>query len=215
MTGLSEPSPPTRQGRRPRQPRMPIEVRREQVLDAALRLITRHGYPAATMEAIAREAQLAKPRIYSAYPGRGPLLLALLEREQQRTITALADAMPAFTDDTCVDTILVTALTNLLHTVTTNPDSASLLVLPAHDTPPEVRGHVAASRQFALQRLRALLEWGRHRHPGLAELDLEIAAQSLLAIGEQAIRLVLTNPDEFTPHRYTRFAQTLLSMSPS
>jgi AcrR family transcriptional regulator len=33
---------------------MPIEVRREQVLDAALRLISEHGYSAASMEASAR-----------------------------------------------------------------------------------------------------------------------------------------------------------------
>jgi AcrR family transcriptional regulator len=33
---------------------MPIEVRREQVLDAALKLISEHGYQAATMDAIAR-----------------------------------------------------------------------------------------------------------------------------------------------------------------
>ena len=42
---------------------MPIEVRREQVLDAALRLITEHGYGATSMEAIAREARLAKAKI--------------------------------------------------------------------------------------------------------------------------------------------------------
>lgn len=192
---------------------MPIEVRREQVLDAALRIILRDGYSAATMEAVAREAQLAKPRVYTAYPGRGPLLLALLEREQHRTITALAEAMPAFTEDTEFDTILVTALTNVLHTVTHNPDSCSLLVLPADDAPAEVQRHVAASRQFALERLSALLEWGRDRRPGLAQLDLELTAQSLLAVGEQAIRLTLANPEEFTPDRYARFAERLLDSS--
>src|SRR5882757_2405021 len=85
---------PTHGSRRSRQPRMPIEVRREQVLDATLKLIVERGYPAATMEAVARQAELAKPRVYSAYPGRGPLLRALLEREERRVVTALAEAMP-------------------------------------------------------------------------------------------------------------------------
>jgi AcrR family transcriptional regulator len=191
---------------------MPLDVRREQVLDAALRLIMRDGYAAATMEAIAREVQLAKPRVYSAYPGRGPLLLALLEREQQRAITALAEAMPVFTADGDFDTTLLAALTNLLTAVTANPDSCRLLLLAPDEAPPEVRVHAAASRQFALERLRALLDWGKDRRPGLAELDLEIVAQSLLAVGEQAVRLVLTDPEEFTPQRYARFAGSLLGL---
>jgi hypothetical protein len=31
-----------------------------------------------------------------------------------------------------------------------------------------------------------------------------------LAVGEQAVRLVLTEPTEFTPERYGDFARTLL-----
>jgi AcrR family transcriptional regulator len=203
---------PATESKRQRKPRMPIEVRRGEVLDATLRLIMRYGYGAATMEAVAREARLAKPRVYTAYPGRGPLLLALLEREQHRTITALAEAMPPFAEDTDIETTLITAMTNLLRAVTANPDSWRLRVLAADDTPPEVREHVAASRQFALEQLRALLHWGRDRRPDLAELDLELTAQSLLAIGEQAIRLILTDPEEFTPERYATFARGLLSM---
>lgn len=210
VSGMSPPASPSRQ----RQPRMPLDVRREQVLDAALRLIMRQGYAAATMEAVAREAQLAKPRVYSAYPGRGPLLLALLEREQQRVIAALAEAMPAFTEDAGFDTTLVAAMTNLLTTVTVNPDAWRLLMLATDDTPAEVRGYIAAGREFALERLRALLDWGRDRRSGLAELDLEIAAQSLLAVGEQAVRLVLTEPEEFTPQRYAGFARSLLGLLP-
>ncbi|WP_328608198.1 TetR/AcrR family transcriptional regulator [Amycolatopsis sp. NBC_00345] len=213
MTGLPETTPPASEARR-RQPRMPIDVRRAQVLDAALRLILRDGYAAATMEAIAREVQLAKPRVYSAYPGRGPLLAALLEREQQRMVATLAEAMPAFTEDGDVDTILATAMTNLLESATAHPDSWRLLMLATDDTPAEVRDHTAAGREFALQRLRALLDWGRDRRPGLAELDLEIAAQSLLAVGEHAVRLVLTRPEEFTPQRYARFTRSLLGLLP-
>ncbi|MDT5015778.1 MAG: hypothetical protein QOD39_1938, partial [Mycobacterium sp.] len=84
---------------RKRQPRMPIEARRDQILEAALRLITAQGYSAATMEAIAREADIAKPRVYAAYPGREPLMQALLEREEARIIAALATAMPALHGD--------------------------------------------------------------------------------------------------------------------
>lgn len=204
---------PAGESRRRRQPRMPIEMRRGQILDAALRLILRQGYAAATMEAIAREAQLAKPRVYTAYPGRGPLLLALLEREEQRVVNALADAMPPFTQDADFATTLVSAMTNLLAAVTANPDSWRLLMLAADDAPAEVRGHLAAGRRFALQRLRDLLAWGRETTPALTELDLELTAQSLLAVGEQAVRLTLTDPAKFTAERYTNFTHTALRIA--
>jgi hypothetical protein len=83
-------------------------------------------------------------------------------------------------------------------------------MLPADDTPPEVREHVSAGRRFALEQLRALLVWGSDRRGGLGGFDLELAARALLAVGEQAVRLVLTEPTEFTPERYGDFARTLL-----
>jgi AcrR family transcriptional regulator len=188
---------------------MPIEVRRQQVLDAALRLISRDGYSAASMEAIAREAELAKPRVYSAYPGRGPLLSALFQREQQRAIATLADAMPSFVDGADFDDTLVAATRNLLDAVAANPDPWRLLAIPATDAPPEVQQHFAAAERFALTQLRALLEWGATNRPGLSELDLELAALAILAIGEQAVRLILTQPKKFSAARYAEFARTL------
>ena len=208
MSATSTPADP----RRTRQPRMPIEVRREQVLDATLKLIIERGYGAASMEAVAREVDLAKPRVYSAYPGRGPLLRALLEREEQRVVATLAEAMPEFTDEADFAETLTAAAVNLLRAVADNPSSWQLLVLPADDTPLEVREHVSEGRRFALEQLRALLAWGSTRRIELVDLDLELAARALLAVGEQAVRLVLTEPAEFTPERYGDFARGLLGV---
>jgi AcrR family transcriptional regulator len=193
---------------------MPIEVRREQVLDTALRLVLRDGYPAVTMEAVARQAELAKPRVYTAYPGRGPLLLALLEREQRRAIAELADAMPALIPDTDFDTALVAAATNLLTAVAAHPGPWQLLILPADDAPPEVREHLRARRQFALDRLRALIEWGRAGRPALERLDRELLAVTLLAAGEQAVRLTLAQPDDYPAERFREFLTSMLRLNP-
>lgn len=196
---------------RRRQPRMPIEVRREQVLDAALRLITEHGYSAASMEAIAREAKLAKPRVYAAYPDRGLLLKALFEREQDRMITALADAMPQLGPGIEFDSTLVAALTNLLVMVRDDPEPWGLLLASVDEAPVIVRDYAEAGRSLALERLRALLELGLGARPGLEGLDAELAAYSLLAAGEQAVKLVLADPDKFTPERYERFVRDILA----
>ena len=199
---------------RKRQPRMPIEARRDQILDAALQLIAEHGYAAASMEAIARTANIAKPRVYAAYPDRGQLIRALLEREEQHAIAALAEAMPPLSDDIDLPTTLATAAENLLNTVTEHPAAWRLLTLPTDEAPPEAREHYATARRFALSQLLMLLETGRASHPWLADLDLELAAHALLAIGEQTIRLILTNSTEFTPQRFANFARTLLRALP-
>src|SRR3954453_18749022 len=57
---------------------MPIEARREQVLDSALRIICERGYAAANMEAIARETGVAKTVVYEAYGTRERVPRALL-----------------------------------------------------------------------------------------------------------------------------------------
>jgi len=105
------------------------------------------------MEAVSREADLAKPRVYAAYPGVEPLLLALVERERGRAIAALTEAMPGFDDGADFDDILVAAATNLLQSVAANPESWRLLLL----RPTELRMRCAKTsrmpRAFALAQL--------------------------------------------------------------
>lgn len=54
--------------------------RREQILDAALRLWTRRGFDATTVDALAREAGLAKGTIYLYFATKEDLLAAAVER---------------------------------------------------------------------------------------------------------------------------------------
>lgn len=184
---------------------MDLAVRRTQVLDAALGLVVRQGYSAVTMEAVARAAELAKPRVYAAYPGRGPLLAALFEREQQRAIDALGAAMPEFTEDADFAGTLAAAAHNMLHAAAEHPDGVRLLLAAADDAPPEVRAHAAQARQVALDNLRALIAWSRAREGGVAELDDDLLAESLLATGEHLVRQAVTNPDEYGAERLSRF----------
>jgi AcrR family transcriptional regulator len=53
--------------------------RRERVLDAARFLALRHGLKAITMEAIAREARIAKPTLYSYFPDKAAVFTAVME----------------------------------------------------------------------------------------------------------------------------------------
>ncbi len=184
---------------------MPIEARRDQILDAALRLIIERGYTAASMEAIAREANIAKPRVYTAYPTRGELLRALLQREETRIVGALASAMPPLDADIAFEPTLTAAATNLFAAVAREPAPWRLLMVPAVEAPPEVLAHVEAGRAFALAQLRSLVKIGSADTPAISGIDVELVARALLAIGEQAGRDLLTDPDQFTVERYSDF----------
>lgn len=53
--------------------------RRLRILDAARHLILRHGLRATTMEAIAREARIAKPTLYGYFPDKDAVLATIVE----------------------------------------------------------------------------------------------------------------------------------------
>jgi AcrR family transcriptional regulator len=190
---------------------MPIEVRREQVLDAALRLIGERGYGAVTMEAIAREANVAKPVVYNAYPGLGPLLQALLAREEARGLTALLEAMPDQPVDGDASATLLLWLRSLAAAIARNPAPWRLMLIPPDETPEVVREHVQAGRSLALGQVRGLTRKLLGRHPSLQHLDEELAAQAVLAIAEHAAKLLINDPDEYPPERLVAFGEALLT----
>ncbi|HEV3266092.1 MAG TPA: TetR/AcrR family transcriptional regulator [Acidimicrobiales bacterium] len=195
---------------RTRQQRMPIGVRREQVLDAALRLISQHGYASATMEAIAREADLAKPVVYKAYPGLGPLLQALLQREEERAFSTLSVAMLRPTDADPIG-ILLSWLDRLAHAVVDNPGPWRLILIPPDETPFVVREHVQAGREVALELLRSLIGEVVDRRTSPVPIDQELFAQVILAAAEHLGRLLLRDPDNYSPERLVAFAASMLN----
>lgn len=193
-------------GARPRQPRLPLETRRRQVLDAALAVIVEQGYAAATMEAIARRADVAKPVLYNAYKSRGELLYALLERERKRATAALAggfaDLSPATTEAT-----IVTWLELFTRVVIENPQSWRLILSPPDGTPDEVRAHYRTGREQALRALQVLLKPVVPTGVSGKAPDVELIAHALLAIAEQCARLLIDAPDDYPPERVLGFAK--------
>ena len=196
--------------RRPYAPRVPLPERREQLLDAALALIGEHGYRGATMEAIARHAAVAKPVVYRTFTSREALLTALLERERERAFATLETAMPADLASAKPDELLGEAARGILSAVQSRPEAWRLILLPAGETPREVREQVDAGRALVRRQITELIRWFLTQRPGLADADPDLAARMLMAAGEEAMRLVLTEPDAYTPEGFAAFAVTLL-----
>ena len=68
--------------------------RRDQILDAAMRLWTKRGFDATTVDAVAREAGLAKGTIYLSFPTKDAILEAAVRRwSLLPDLSALAPAL--------------------------------------------------------------------------------------------------------------------------
>lgn len=84
---------------RARARKQPAEVRREEILDAAVRVFARSPYRAASTAEIAREAGIAEPTIYRHFETKRDLYLAALERggvSIEASVREIADAsLPA------------------------------------------------------------------------------------------------------------------------
>jgi len=196
--------------RRPYAARVPVDVRREQLLDAALTVIVRHGYDAVSIDAIAREAGVTRPVVYGVFDGLGPLLGALLDRQQQRALTQLATALPRSPDAALalggdLPGLVVDAARRLIEQVRSDPLTWQPILLAPHNVPEPVRARIAADREDVIASLSGLIELGLgfrgQAFPGQSGLDAEVLAHALLAVLEHFGRILLTEPERFDTDR--------------
>ena len=82
------------------------ETRRTQILEAALRVWVRHGFDGSSVEAIAREAGLAKGTLYLYFPTKDAILEAIVGRYSLLPdMTELATALRATPPDRAIPLI--------------------------------------------------------------------------------------------------------------
>ena len=186
--------------RRPYAARVPQDVRRQQLLDAALTVIVRDGYDAVSVDAIAREAGVTRPVVYGIFDGLGPLLGALLDRQQQRALRQLAAALPQDPDLGDLESLVDGAARRLIDQVRSDPTTWQPILLAPHNVPEQVRDRIAADREEVVRRLVGLIEIGLAGR-GEPALDAEVLAHAVVAVMEHFGRLLLTDPDRFDTDR--------------
>ncbi|MEU1404870.1 TetR/AcrR family transcriptional regulator [Streptomyces sp. NPDC005728] len=186
--------------RRPYAPRVPIEQRREQLLDAALAVIVSDGYDRISIDAIAKRADVARSVVYGAFESLGLLLTALLDRQQARAFERLLETIPdtadlrdpgAFAAET------VRGMSAMLHQ---DPDTWRLILLPPGNMPTVVRDRIEADRERFRLRVEAWLSLALAGRSA-PELDPQVLAHALVACAEHFGRLALTDPGKFDPAR--------------
>ena len=81
-------------GDRSRAEHLGPERRRPQVLDAALSIAAEHGLAGVTMATVSQRMGVSRPVVYDCYPGRGEVLVALLDRETEGDTGRLLAILP-------------------------------------------------------------------------------------------------------------------------
>ncbi len=190
-------------------PRLPPEARREQLLDAALAVIERDGYAGVSIDAIAREAGVTRPVVYSSFEGLGPLLYTLLDRQERRALEQLLAAVPTEIGDADPDAFLVEAIGRLIAVVKHDPTTWRPILLGADGTPTAVRERIARDRELVRAQVEALLRAGLERRGG-PPLDAEIASHAVLGVAEHFGRMLVEEPDRLDAERLLATVETLL-----
>ncbi len=190
-------------------PRRSRAERREQLLDAALVIVDSQGFGAFSIEAVAREAALAKTVVYASFDNPHELLRALVDRELDRAVEDLAAAIPRPPYDDPA-TVLQEALMEVLRSARRRPATWRIFVLPADGMPPAAREDVRHHHARFLRQIEPLVFWGLERL-GSPQLDAELTTNILIAACEQGIRLALTDPERYTDERLMTFASELVS----
>ena len=193
-------------------PRMPPEQRREQLVDAALSVILEQGYGGVSIEAIARAAGVTRPVIYDHFPNLGTLLHALIEREERYSREQLELVVPDDPGDSDPVEVLAGSVRRFLDAVTARPVTWRVILLPVDGTPAIVREHVETHRAKILERIERLVRWAINRNELPSDLDVELTARAIRDLGEEAGRMVLTDPQRYSPDRYERFVQSVMKL---
>jgi len=191
---------------------MPPEQRREQLVDAALSVILEQGYGGVSIEAIARAAGVTRPVIYDHFPNLGTLLHALVEREERYSREQLERVVPDDPGDSDPVEVLAGSVRRFLDAVTARPATWRIILLPLDGTPAIVRQHVETHRAKILERIERLVHWAINRNELPPDLDVELTARAIRDLGEEAGRMVLTDPQRYSPDRYERFVQSVMRL---
>lgn len=195
--------------RRPYAARVPFEVRREQLLDAALTVVVRDGYDAVSVDAIAREAGVTRPVVYGIFDGLRPLLEALLDRQQERALAQLAEALPRDPDLSDPDRLVEDTARRMIEIVRSNPLTWRPILFAPIGMPEQVRSRIDADRANFLVQVAGLLEVGLALRGG-PDIDAEILAHAILAVLEHFGRLILDEPERFDSERLVSTVAGLL-----
>jgi AcrR family transcriptional regulator len=138
----------------PKAKRMPRAQREQQMMDAAVRIFSRCGYHAASMDEIAEASEVSKPMLYLYLGSKESLFAACIRREADRLIAAVGHAAEPGLD---TGEQLRRGLTAFFAFVAEHRDSWVVLYQQARAQGEPVVEDVAAARRQVVDAVTALV----------------------------------------------------------
>lgn len=174
------------------------ERRRPQVLDAALELVLERGVSAVSMTAIAERMQVTTPVVYACFPSQADVMLALLEREEQRLLAGVLAALPAQPSFADAEQLLVEGFQALLTAVAEHPASWGVVFAAAPD--PAVAERFGRARALVADRVAELMR-PQLEAAGVKEIEakLPVLVELFMGMGESAVRVLVQGEGSWTP----------------
>ncbi|MFG1794275.1 TetR/AcrR family transcriptional regulator [Nocardia sp. NPDC049149] len=193
-------------------PRLPPEQRRAQLLDAAFTVLSRVELHELSMEAVAQEAGVGKPVLYTVFKTRAELVAALLERERERGLEQVADTLPA--DLMGADPVVAASATveAFVGVALENPTRWRLILAGPGNAPDEYREALRTSRAGIFDQAEALVRMGTTLEPRWAGVDSALLTNSLLQVAEMLGRLAVSEPDEYPRERLQGFVHAIVRL---
>ncbi|MFT4034481.1 MAG: TetR/AcrR family transcriptional regulator [Patulibacter sp.] len=190
---------------------MSAAERREQLLDVALEILCDEGAAALSIDAIAKGAGITRPVVYTQFGDLPGLLDALVDREEKVVLTQLAIAIPANVGEVDPDDVIVAAIDTFLNAVRERPRTWQIVLTPPQGMPRSLHDKVVERREAVIQQITPLIAWGVTKRGGPSGLDYGLLARIILVLAEEAGRLMITKPDEFTPDKLVEQARVLVA----
>jgi TetR/AcrR family transcriptional regulator, regulator of autoinduction and epiphytic fitness len=177
-----------------------IKRTRSAVLTAALEVLSRRGYAAFAMEAVAESAQVARSTIYRHWPNKIDLIAEALEtlnqqphpNESSATAREQTERLLVHLADVFVDSVFSACIPALIEAAERHPEVAGFL-----------HGYSARRRQTLVDVLRTGIDNGELP----AHLDPELAA---LALSSPIIYRRTMTPDPFPADRVPQLIDQVL-----
>jgi len=168
------------------------QQRRAQILAAAMTCFARQGYHATSMDDVVRESGLSVGAIYSYFPSKEELFLALSEDRAEQTLAYMSQlfarpgSMPEKSRE-AVDYFFSRLSDELVPLMRVNLEFLSE-ALKSEPIRQRQERRVASIRRF----FQSLLSDAQQRGEVRADVDVEAAAELMMALGEGIVLLSVT-----------------------
>jgi AcrR family transcriptional regulator len=181
--------------------RLPRAIREQQMLDSAVRVFSRRGFHAASMDEIAEDAGISKPMVYAYLGSKEELFIACLHREGTRLMEAIAAVVGS---DLPPDEQLWRGLRAFFGFVGAHRDGWAVLYRQARGEQP-FAGQIAEMRARIVEVVAGML--GRAlaaEHREVRETELEVMAYALVGATESLADWLADHPEADPERTATR-----------